>query len=378
MFHNIHASYNELLADSAMAPKSLTATASNGTGTRQLDVRVQVRLAAILSVVAVAAAVGLTELLWSSGRPAMQVEGAVPGFTYQLQPGDTLRVGAPGPSGWTSQNGTLAPLAHDPTSATFRATSSGVGMVTTTYKCGVNQFDCNTSYAVVVTPRRSYDLAVSGLSEGTYVLRVGEEVVFGYNGVSVSSSSTSVLEPEGPLSGPGPGLSVFRAARPGQASLAFRRSWVCVDAHVCPGPGQPASIKFIVSNSNRRFDHYASVRDGSTTIHLQKGETLEVSLAPEPGFEPWGWSASDTMRIDNIPDQRLLDVGSLGQGGLTDPDTKYFRNQNGWILPDRAGFLVKTLGMAQMGFIARPTDCRPAEECPKLSRLFTLTLEVDS
>jgi hypothetical protein len=120
------------------------------------------------------------------------------------------------------------------------------------------------------------------------------------------------------------------------------------------------------------------VRDGSTTIHLQKGETLEVSLAPEPGFEPWGWSASDTMRIDNIPDQRLLDVGSLGQGGLTDPDTKYFRNQNGWILPDRAGFLVKTLGMAQMGFIARPTDCRPAEECPKLSRLFTLTLEVDS
>ncbi len=242
------------------------------------------RLAALLSVAAVVAAIGLTELLWNGGRPAMQVEGAVPGFTYQLQPGDTLRVGAPGDSGWTSQNGTLAQVAHDATSATFRATASGVGLVTTTYKCGVNQFECNTSYAVVVAPRHPYDLAVSGLSEGTYVLRVGEEVVFGYDGVSVSSTSTSVLEPEGPLSGPGPGLSVFRAARPGQASLAFRRSWVCVDAHVCPGPGEPTSIKFVVSSSNRRFDHYASVRDGSTTIRLRKGETLEVSLAPELGF----------------------------------------------------------------------------------------------
>src|SRR5260370_6092123 len=146
--------------------------------------RVQARLAAVLSVVALVAAIGLTELLWNSGQPAIQVEGAVPGFTYQLQPGDTLRVGAPGPSGWRSQNRTLAPMAHDATSATFRATASGVGMLTTTFKCGPNQFDCNTSYAVVVTPRRSYDLAVSGLSEGTYVLRLGEEVVFGYDGVS--------------------------------------------------------------------------------------------------------------------------------------------------------------------------------------------------
>jgi hypothetical protein len=340
-------------------------------------VRLQVKLAAVLSVVAVVAALGLTELLWSSGRPTIQVEGAVPGFTYQLGPGDTLRVGVPGPSGWTSQNGTLAPVAHDATSATFRATSPGVGMVTTTFKCGVNQFDCDTSYAVVVTPRRSYDLAVSGLSEGTYVLRVGEEVVFGYDGVSVSSTSRSVLEPEGPFSGPGPGLSVFRAVRPGQASLAFRRSFVCVDAHACPGPGQPASIKFIVSSSKTRFDHYASVRDAGATIRVRKGGTLEVSLAPEPGFD-WVWSPWSAMPTGNTSDQQLVEIGALGGGGLIDPETRYFRNQNGWVMPDRAGFLVKGLGSAAMGFIARPTDCRPAEECPKLNRQFMLTLEVDS
>src|SRR5260370_8582215 len=129
--------------------------------------RVQARLAAVLSVVALVAAIGLTELLWNSGQPAIQVEGAVPGFTYQLQPGDTLRVGAPGPSGWTSQNRTLAPVAHDATSATFRATSSGVGMVTTTFKCGVNQFDCDPSYAVVVTPPPSYHPPVTRLHAGT-------------------------------------------------------------------------------------------------------------------------------------------------------------------------------------------------------------------
>jgi len=308
----------------------------------------------------------------------MQVEGAVPSFTYQLQPGDTLRVGVPGTSGWKSQNGTLALVAHDATSTTFRATSPGVGLVSTTFKCGVNQFDCTTLYAAVVTKERPYDLALSGISDGTYVLRVGERVVFGYKGVSVSSTSTSVLEPEGPFSGPGPGLSVFRAVRPGQAGLAFRRSFVCVDAHACPGPGQLASIKFIVSSSNRRFDHYASVRDAGATIQLRKGETLEVSLAPEPGFEPWVWTPWSTMPTGNTSDQQLVEIGALGGGGLTDPDTRYFRNQNGWVMPDRASFLVKGLGSAAMGFIARPTDCRPAEECPKLNRQFMLTLEVDS
>jgi hypothetical protein len=308
----------------------------------------------------------------------MQVEGAVPGFTYQLQPGDTLRVGASGASGWKSQNGNLALVAQDSTATTFRATASGVGLVTMTYKCGVNQFDCNTSYAVVVTKRPPYELAVSGISEGTYVLRVGEEVVFGYDGVAVSSTSTSVLEPEGPLSGPGPGLSVFRAVRPGQASLAFRRSFVCVDAHACRGPGQPASIKFIVASSKTRFDHYASVRDAGATIHVRKGETLEVSLVPEPGFEPWQWSPWSTMPTGNTSDQQLVEIGGLGGGGLTDPETRYFRNQNGWVMPDRAAFLVKGLGSAGMGFIARPTDCRPAEECPKLNRQFMLILEADS
>ncbi len=340
-------------------------------------VRVQTKLAGVLTVVVVVAAIGITELVGDTGRPATEVDAAVPGFTYQMRPGDTLRVGTPGASGWKSQTGVLAPVAQDATTSTFRATATGIGLVSTTFKCGQNQFDCDTSYAVVVMRRRPYDLALSGISGGTYVLRVGEEVVFGYDGVSVKATSPAVLAPEGLFSSPGPGLSVFRAERPGQASLAFPAGWNCVDAHACPGAGH-AEIKFIVSGSNTRFDHYVSARDGGTTIHLRNGDTLEVSLAPEPGFEPWRWSASDTMRIDNIPDQQLLDIGSLGQGGLIDPETRYFRNQFGWILPDRAGYLVKRLGTAQMGFIARPVDCRPAEECPTLNRLFMLTLEVDS
>ncbi len=342
-----------------------------------LGVRVQTELAGVLTVVIVVAAIGITELVGDAGRPATEVDAAVPGFTYQLRPGDTLRVGTPGASGWKSQTGVLAPVAQDATSSTFRATAPGVELVTTTVDCGsVNGFRCSILYGVVVTGRRPYDLALSGISGGTYVLRVGEEVVFGYDGVSVKTTSPAVLEPEGPFTSPGPGLSVFRAERPGQASLAFPGGGNCVDSHMCPSAGQ-MEIKFIVSSSTTRFDHYASSRDGGTTIHLRKGETFEVSLAPESGFEPWRWSPSEPMRIGNIPDQQLLDMGA-GQGGLIDPHTTYFRNQNGWILPDRAGYLVKSIGTAQMGFLARPLDCRPAEQCPKLARLFLLTLEVDS
>ena len=326
---------------------------------------------------AVVVAVGMTEALSNSAPAPVEVVAAVPDFTYQLRPGDTLRVGPHGDSSWKSQNGTLAPVSQDSTSATFRAAALGVGLVQTSFKCGVNQFECPLSYAVVVTPNRPYDLALSGLSSGTYVLSVGEQVIFGYDGVSVSSTSPSVLQPGGPFSSPGGGLSVFRAARPGGASLVFAGGFNCVDAHVCPSAGH-MEIKFIVSGSKTRFDYYASEHEGGTTINLRKGETFEVSLAPEPGYEPWRWSASDTMRTGTIPDQQLVDIGSLGQGGLIDPQTRYFRNQNGWILPDRGGFLVKGIGAAQMGFIASPANCRPAEVCPKLEREFTLTIEVDS
>ena len=327
--------------------------------------------------IAVVAAIGLTAVLSNSAPAPVEVVAAVPNFTYQLRPGDTLRVGPHGDSSWKSQNGTLALVSQDSTSATFRAAAVGVGLVQTSVKSGVNQFEYPLSYAVVVTPNRSYDLALSGLSSGTYVLRVGEQVIFGYDGVSVSSTSPSMLQPGGPLSSPGPGLSVFHAVRPGPASLVFLGGLYCVDAHVCPSSTR-AEVKFIVSGSKTRFEYYASERDGGATIHLRKGETFEVSLAPEPGYEPWRWSASDTLRIGTIPDQQLVDIGSLGQGGLIDPQTRYFRNQNGWILPDRGGYLLKDIGTAQMGFIASPANCRPAEVCPKLDREFTLTIQVDS
>lgn len=307
----------------------------------------------------------------------MEVTAAVPGYTYQLRPGDMLRVGPHGDSIWKSQNGILAPVSQDSSSATFRATAPGVGLVQTSFKCGVNQFECPLSYSVVVTASVSYDLALAGANSGTYVLRVGEQIIFGYDGVSVSSTPASVLQPGGPFSSPGPGLSIFRAVQPGRASLVFSSGLYCVDAHVCQSSTR-TEIKFIVSGSKTRFDYYASERDGGTNIHLRKGDTFEVSLAPELGYEPWRWSPSDTMRTGSTPDQQLLDIGSLGQGGLIDPGTRYFRNQNGWILPDRAGFLVKGIGTAQMGFLAPPANCRPAEVCPKLEREFMLTIVVDS
>jgi hypothetical protein len=253
-----------------------------------------------------------------------------------------------------------------------------VGVLIAAVGCGsVNGFLCNISYGVVVTRRSPYDLAVTS-SGGTYVLRVGEQVVFGLDGGPVQSTSPAVLEPEGPFASPGPGLNVFRAVRPGQASLSFRDTRACVDTRDCTGAGRLWETKFIVSSSATRFDHTASVADAGATIHLRKGQTLEVSLAPEPGFDPWQWSPWLVPTLSGVPDQQLLDVGTSRQGSLIDPMTRYFRTQDGWIMPDRAGYLIQRAGIGQMGFKASPADCRPAEDCPKLDRIFVLTLEVDS
>lgn len=335
------------------------------------------RFAPFLAAAVVLATTAVTEALTDPGRPPREVVAALSGYTYQLRPGDTIRVPSPA-AHWRSPSSILVPVpSQAPTSAAFRATTPGIGMITTTVQCG--QTDCSISYAVVVTRQRPYDLALSGIGGGTYVLRVGEQVLFGYLGVAVQSTSPDVLESEGLFASPGPGLSVFRALRPGQASLTFRGGWNCVDARACPGVHEPMGIKFIVSGSRTRFDRYASVRDAETTILMRKGQTLEIALAPEPGFNPWRWTPwAVPMVPGNIPDQQLLDTGALGEGGLTDPETTYFQTPDYFVMPDRAGFLVKTVGTARIGFKARPLNCRPWGDCPELDRLFALTIEVDS
>jgi hypothetical protein len=339
-------------------------------------VRIRTKRAAVFAVAVVVAAVGLAGIVWNQGPPR-EVVAALAGQTYQLRPGDTLRLPGIAASKVTAASKILTTVAsQDPGSAIFRATDTGVAEVTATVACGSQSGVCPAWYGVVVTRQPPVDVAVSGVTSGTFVLRVGEQVIFGYAGVPVRSTSPRVLEPEGwPPFGPGPGLSLFRAVRPGEASLEFQGSWDCVDAQTCSGPSQRLSIAFIVSNSKSRFDHYASVRDAGTTIHLHKGQTVEVSFAPEPGFEPYQWQPwAAPMISGHVADQSLLDVGGL----LTDPGTRYLRTQNGGIFPDRSGYLVIGLGTAEMAFKAAPIDCRPADECPRLDRTFELTIEVDS
>jgi hypothetical protein len=316
-------------------------------------VRLKAALGTLLIPLAIVA-YGIAQLALGFIQPEVVVDPTESGHTYQLLQGQVFRLRSEAGQ-ITSVSKILTPLSSG--SRAFRATATGVGVVSTDVACGSQWGHCTAWYPVVVTNRR-FDLALSDLDSGsTRVVKVGEEIVFGYP-LPVTSSDPSIVGTSIlPASfGPTHGVTVFRTIRSGQARLNFAGPVFCFDAEICQGPVQAQRVTLIVSSSPNLYDVRATQLDAGKTLRIRKGQTLEIVLPHDAQFDPW--------RLSHIDYQDKLQP-------VVEDGISYAR------VPTKLAYLAATVGTTYLTFSSRRIDCRASEDCPIFDRTLDMAFEVE-